>query len=387
MGALFAGALKYTDGQMERRAFIAATSASLLAALPVPAPAQTLRTGRKALVLIGGANRGAYEAGVIEGLRERANLADGEPLDYDMIAGTSIGALNAYLVAAAQYTTLRELWQSELARANVFRLKPAYEPIPDENSGVLSRVGAALSLQKGFVTNVAGVLDPQPVRAMLSHYMNPATPLHFPLYISTTNLTRQRNQMFLRSATTADGLEKQRINDRLLAPYPTLVRPATDANVEDVLFASACLPMMFDPVVIGGGEDSTAADQYVDGGVTSNVPTRIAQICVESIHVVVLYPKQNPNEAYANAVEVGLGVFNTMQAGMIEYQMRLVYQAGTRGLPFYPFVIRPQNDLPGKAADFNDQKLLSEMWNLGYADGKGGWQAFVPPEGAFALPY
>ncbi|HEV7178264.1 MAG TPA: patatin-like phospholipase family protein, partial [Candidatus Baltobacteraceae bacterium] len=331
---------------MQRGSFIAtAASASLLATLPIDAPAQTARTGRKALVLIGGANRGAYEAGVIQALIENQHISDGQPLDYDMIAGTSIGALNAFLVATAQYTQLRELWQGGISGGNVFRLKHRYESIPDPQSGVVTRAGSALKLGKGLVTNVTGVLDPEPVRAMLGRYVKADTPMHLPLYISTTNLTRQRNQMFSRKATTIEGVRKQQINDQLLAPYAQISRPATDAMLQDVMFATACLPMMFDPIVIMSDDGSPVPEQYVDGGVTSNVPIGIAQLCVESLHVVLLFPKLNPNVTYGSAAEIGLGVFNTMQARIIEYQVRLVYEAGTRDLPFHPFIIRPESEL------------------------------------------
>jgi len=373
---------------MKRRSFIGASAgASLLSALPLEAPAQTPRTGRKGLILIGGANRGAYEAGVIQALIESAGISDGQPLDFDLVSGTSIGALNAYLVATAQYTTLRELWLGGIASSNVFRLKPEFETIPDKYSGVLQRGTAAVRLGKGLISNLPGVLDPAPVRAMLDKYVKADAPVHIPLYISTTNLTRQRNQLFSRDATTSDGAQKQSINDQLLAPYSRLARPATDAILHDVLFATAFLPIVLDPIVIPHEDGSPGGDQYVDGGVTSNIPAGIAQICVENLYVVLLFPMQTPDEAYANAVEVGLGVFNTMQWQTIVYQMRLMYEAATRDLPFHPFIIRPQSDLPGKGGDFNDQASMTTMWNLGYADAQHGWQAFVPPPGSFDLPY
>jgi predicted acylesterase/phospholipase RssA len=45
----------------------------------------------RALVMSGGANRGAYEAGVIHGL---SNLLNGSDAYYDVVTGVSAGSLN-----------------------------------------------------------------------------------------------------------------------------------------------------------------------------------------------------------------------------------------------------------------------------------------------------
>lgn len=58
----------------------------------------------RALVMSGGGARGAYEAGLIGALAAAGAVADGSPrLPYELVCGTSIGALNvgigkAYLV-------------------------------------------------------------------------------------------------------------------------------------------------------------------------------------------------------------------------------------------------------------------------------------------------
>lgn len=50
----------------------------------------------RALVMSGGANKGAYEAGVLHGL---SHLLPGEEAFYDVVSGVSAGALNAAAVA------------------------------------------------------------------------------------------------------------------------------------------------------------------------------------------------------------------------------------------------------------------------------------------------
>ena len=51
---------------------------------------------RVGLVLSGGGARGAYEVGVLRFIREKL----GVPADFDVITGTSVGAINGAYVAA-----------------------------------------------------------------------------------------------------------------------------------------------------------------------------------------------------------------------------------------------------------------------------------------------
>jgi NTE family protein len=64
---------------------------------------------KKALVLSGGGGRGAYHIGVIEALVERGWMADGA--GPDIIAGTSIGAINAAAIASGLIVEqLKQRW-------------------------------------------------------------------------------------------------------------------------------------------------------------------------------------------------------------------------------------------------------------------------------------
>ena len=60
--------------------------------------------GKKAVVLSGGGARGAYQAGAWKALRE---------LDYqfDIVTGTSVGALNAAMMASGDFERAIMLWQ------------------------------------------------------------------------------------------------------------------------------------------------------------------------------------------------------------------------------------------------------------------------------------
>lgn len=64
-----------------------------------------LRESRVALVLMGGGAKGAYEVGVWKALWERGLRS------FVTISGTSVGALNAYLIANLEPETVEDVWR------------------------------------------------------------------------------------------------------------------------------------------------------------------------------------------------------------------------------------------------------------------------------------
>src|SRR5262249_12266067 len=83
--------------------------------------------GRIALVLAGGAARGAYEVGVVEHLIDEVARDLGRDLPLDLLCGTSVGAINACFLAAyadqprARVALLKERWRG-LQIGDVVRL-------------------------------------------------------------------------------------------------------------------------------------------------------------------------------------------------------------------------------------------------------------------------
>ena len=61
---------------------------------------------KKALVLAGGGTRGAYQNGALRALRELGKD------NWDIVTGTSIGALNGTLVVQGDYEELNDLWMN-----------------------------------------------------------------------------------------------------------------------------------------------------------------------------------------------------------------------------------------------------------------------------------
>lgn len=60
---------------------------------------------KRAVVLAGGGSKGAYEAGYMRALKELE-------IDYQIVTGTSIGALNGCLLAQNDQQAMEDLWEN-----------------------------------------------------------------------------------------------------------------------------------------------------------------------------------------------------------------------------------------------------------------------------------
>ncbi|HZH02813.1 MAG TPA: patatin-like phospholipase family protein, partial [Myxococcaceae bacterium] len=86
-----------------------------------------MSTPQIALVLSGGGARGAYEAGVIRYLREELPISVRARVRFDLLCGTSVGAINACFLAATadvpegQGAALTAMW-SELSLEKVYKV-------------------------------------------------------------------------------------------------------------------------------------------------------------------------------------------------------------------------------------------------------------------------
>ena len=60
---------------------------------------------RRAVALCGGGTKGAYELGVWRAIQEL-------DINYQIVTGTSIGAINGALMASRDYELAKELWNN-----------------------------------------------------------------------------------------------------------------------------------------------------------------------------------------------------------------------------------------------------------------------------------
>jgi len=390
---------------IERRSFLLSLGASALALpmLGISADDAAGEPFERALVLSGGGARGAYEAGVIGALAAIAAVSDGSPLPpYEIVCGTSIGALNGWFFATGQYTKLRELWYG-ISGQNLMRAKRQYAALRDPESGILNIAAAAASLTR-LAKNQRAILESEPVSDWISRNIDPSTPLLMPLVFATTNLTLQRPEYFYVRPQGGSGDLSQKLVNELhvtLGPH-TVVREATPDLLHRAIFASAALPIVFDPVLIPNPDGNV--NEYCDGGVASNSPVGIAHSVSSGADVILLDPPFEPQTSYSDAVEIVFGIYGTMQRKILETEMRNAYfqSVGKRAfeglgaqevahatlgnptllklLETVPITklryIRPEEELPVGVAGFDDEVGIGKAYRTGWEDVGHGFTSY-----------
>ena len=263
-----------SDTAISRRALLhGAAALGALAAGTVPqAQAKAATAPRRALVLSGGGSWGAYEAGAIAGLVEAGQLDA-----YDVVCGTSIGTLNAAMVATGQGAQVRVLWAT-LAKLNILRAKREFAAI-DQSGMSPARAIAALRFLYGAVRGkVTGLIDPAPMHDLIARYVTAPgggiRPFTRPMLWTATNLATACGAGFMREATAPPGRSFPTLAD--LAPVDNLPSPVSlvnDIALVPALRASTAIPGAFDPVTVPQHDGV-----YVDGGVLNNSPLDLAQM-------------------------------------------------------------------------------------------------------------
>jgi NTE family protein len=204
---------------------------------PDPVP-ETPDRPKRALVLPGGGGRGAYQVGVAKALKEKG-------IEFDMAFGTSIGALNACMLAQGQIERMEQLW-STLKASDVFHLPSA------------SMVGRLMLGHK------LGLLDTTPLENLLR---------------------REANLQALKTSKTRVGLcatDLCSLETRLF----TIDDIMSTNELVDVLMATSAIPMAFPPRHING------SGLWVDGGLVRNTPMETAiQLGADEIFMVLLHPE------------------------------------------------------------------------------------------------
>ena len=205
------------------------------------------------MVLAGGAARGAYEAGVLRFLLTELPKNLGRVPWPEVVTGCSVGALNGVFVAArTQEGVLRlsQMWRN-LSIDQVYRL---------HNNSMIGALRRMIAPKGG-----ASVLDATPLVKLVTREL-PVRDLRAAidsgatraLVVSATSLQTGFNVLFTDSADP--GLH--------LDPLPgTRVRRVRMKPKH--LLASAALPLLFPPIVVGG-------ELHVDGGLRQNTPLRPA---------------------------------------------------------------------------------------------------------------
>jgi NTE family protein len=216
------------------------------------------RTFRRALVLSGGGARGAYEVGVLKALNEMG-------FQFDIVFGTSIGAINAIFFAQQAMDRLEEIWSG-------WRPK------------ILSRP-TFLQCCAAWLSHKWNVFDPEPIEALLR---------------SELDLQKLHNSPTTAGFVITDlcTLETRVITTDEITTGPMLI---------DVLMAACALPFVFPPRQLDGG------GLWIDGGIVRNTPVLSAMTKGASeIYTVLLHARHrnacpaSPSQYLARCVDVAV---------------------------------------------------------------------------------
>jgi NTE family protein len=235
-------------------------------------PAPGVRKARIALVLPGGGARSAYQVGVLKAIAEWC--PPGAPLPFDVLCGTSAGAINAAVLAAragnVQRATadLADVW-GQFHVEQVFR------------TGVADMLRSGLQLlfalvSGGFLLPMPRALfDNTPLRALLERSVDfaalgraiaagrPDT-----IAVTATSLTRGDSVTFVQSA--GDFGPWERANRRGVAATLSL----------EHLMASSAIPLLFPTVAMQG-------EHFGDGAMRQATPLAPAlQLGADRIFVI-----------------------------------------------------------------------------------------------------
>ncbi|MDP9108688.1 MAG: patatin-like phospholipase family protein, partial [Pseudomonadota bacterium] len=206
---------------------------------------------RIALVLQGGGALGAYQAGIYQALDEH-NLTP------DWVIGTSIGAINAALIAGNdrpnRMARLREFWQ-RIAHQDGFDLTR----VPDE----ARRLNTMLATMDSMTRGVPGFFAPRPFSLFpMGMAVDPEQASFYDTSALLATLGELVDLKFLNSddrmRMTVNALK---VTTGELVSFDSAQQPI---GLEHIM-ASGALPPGFPPVRIDG-------ELYWDGGLYSNTP-------------------------------------------------------------------------------------------------------------------
>lgn len=252
----------------------------------------------RAIVLAGGGARGAYEAGVLCYLLEELPRRLGHPIGFDLLLGTSVGAIHACFLAAAadledRAVRLRRTWEA-MRFERLFRVSRREAlRLPQRILGFL-RSSRELEGEEP-PTKLYGLLDPAGFERLVVDGIpwsgirrNLQAGLVRAVAVTATEIATGRAVVFVEG----DGSE---------APSwrhdPGVVPRAARLGPLHVL-ASAAIPVMFPAVRIEDG-------YYADGSLRLNTPLAPAvHLGADRILVVALRPDLKGRAAAAGRAQV-----------------------------------------------------------------------------------
>jgi NTE family protein len=245
----------------------------------------TPRRPRRAIVFSGGGARGAYEAGVVRYLTEELPRRLGHPIEFDIVCGTSVGAIHACFLAATadqgsgRGDRLIDFWKSfEIEKVFPFSTRDLIS-LPRR---VLGLRRMAETLRSGLPPErLFGLFDTRPLERLVVRAI--------PWRSIRTNVRQNRLQAVCVAATEIATGRVVVFIETTDPQLPSWTRdPTVASRVTRVLpshaLASAAIPVLFPAVRIG-------STYYADGGLRLNTPLSPAlRLGADRVLVIALRP-------------------------------------------------------------------------------------------------
>ncbi len=191
---------------------------------------------KRAVVLAGGGARGAYQMGFWRAIRELG-------IDFQIVTGSSVGALNAALMASGNFEGGLEMWQN-------ITTNDVIDTFPTK----LSQIFDTDSLAAG-IKNIAGELGEDAVKIKMNNF-----PLH-------GLIGRFLNEKAIRESGIEVGIMTSEYPT--LKSHPIILSDIPFGMFDEYLLASSTVYPSMDPKEIAG-------KKYVDGGYSDNFPVNLA---------------------------------------------------------------------------------------------------------------
>jgi NTE family protein len=252
---------------------------------------------RIAIVLSGGGARGAYEAGVLSYLFEHIYPRLGPDFEFDIISGTSVGAIHAAYIAASsgmapveRSERIARTWE-QMTLDHVFQLSAAdVFGIPVRALGLFRRARPLDT--DGHRDVIGGIIDVSPLERLVAE--------RIPWARLRPNIDSAKPGALCVSCTEVRrGLVTVFMDGALADPEPWNYDPNACAVRAEIgarhVRASAAIPFLFPAVRVGDRF-------YVDGGMRSNTPLSPA-LRLRASRVLVIALKHGPRVAHPDTPE------------------------------------------------------------------------------------
>lgn len=243
---------------------------------------------KRAVVLGGGGSRGPYHIGVWKALNELG-------IDYQIVTGSSVGAINGAFFVQQKYETAKSMWES-LNTGDVIA------DIPNDKFLETDKRKSLLSFFRQSVEN--GGMDVTPLENLLRNCID---------------------ENAVRSSLIEFGLVTTQLPE--IKPLMLLKKDIPQGELVDYILASAACFPFFQQRDING-------IKYIDGGYSDNVPANFAVSCgaeeivavdLRSIGVLHSYKHEEVPITYIRS-NWDLGVMLIFESETAKRNMRLGYQ-------------------------------------------------------------